>query len=169
MEKLVPTMSTVSGKNTITSIEGILIETVGENTVRLSSYDMNKGIRTTTEAVAVIEEGSYIINAQRLFQIVKLLGEDEITLEVDSKLNVTITFNSTETPKTYHGILGSGSEDFVLYRTIIAESDTYKAEDGCYLFGVAIVDIPKTTVTSATIVLKDANGILISQGTVELP
>ena len=91
MEKLVPTMSTVSGKNTITSIEGILIETVGENTVRLSSYDMNKGIRTTTEAVAVIEEGSYIINAQRLFQIVRLLGEDEITLEVDGKLNVTIS------------------------------------------------------------------------------
>ena len=91
IEKLVPTMSTVSGKNTITSIEGILIETVGENTVRLSSYDMNKGIRTTTEAISVIEEGSYIINAQRLFQIVKLLGEDEITLEVDAKRNVTIT------------------------------------------------------------------------------
>ena len=91
MEKLVPTMSTVSGKNTITSIEGILIETVGENTVRLSSYDMNKGIRTTTEAIAVVEEGSYIINAQRLFQIVKLLGEDEITLEVDQKRNVTIS------------------------------------------------------------------------------
>ncbi len=91
MEKLVPTMSTVSGKNTITSIEGILIETVGENKVRLSSYDMNKGIRTTTEAISVIEEGSYIINAQRLFQIVKLLGEDEITLEVDQKRNVTIS------------------------------------------------------------------------------
>ena len=91
MERLVPTMSTVSGKNTITSIEGILIETVGENTVRLSSYDMNKGIRTTTEAISVIEEGSYIINAQRLFQIVKLLGEDEITLEVDHKKNVTIS------------------------------------------------------------------------------
>ena len=91
MEKLVPTMSTVSGKNTITSIEGILIETVGENTVRLSSYDMNKGIRTTVEAISVIEEGSYIINAQRLFQIVKLLGEDEITLEVDQKKNVTIS------------------------------------------------------------------------------
>ncbi len=91
MEKLVPTMSTVSGKNTITSIEGILIETVGENTVRLSSYDMNKGIRTVTEAVSVIEEGSYIINAQRLFQIVKLLGDDEIELEVNEKLGVTIT------------------------------------------------------------------------------
>ena len=50
MERLVPTMSTVSGKNTITSIEGILIETVGENTVRLSSYDMNKGIRTRKRA-----------------------------------------------------------------------------------------------------------------------
>lgn len=91
LEKLVPAMSTVSGKNTITSIEGILIETIGGNTVRLSSYDMNKGIRSTLEAVSVEEGGSYIINAQRLFQIVKLLGDEEIVLEVSPKLSVTIS------------------------------------------------------------------------------
>ena len=82
LEGLVPTMSTVSSKNTITPIEGILIETIGETAVRLSSYDMNKGMRTTVEAISIIEEGNCIINAQRLLQIVKLLGEDEITLEI---------------------------------------------------------------------------------------
>ena len=82
LEGLVPTMSTVSSKNTITPIEGILIETIGETSVRLSSYDMNKGMRTTVEAISIIEEGNCIINAQRLLQIVKLLGEDEITLEI---------------------------------------------------------------------------------------
>ena len=42
LEKLVLAMGTVSNKNTITSIEGVLIETLGGNTVRISTYDMNK-------------------------------------------------------------------------------------------------------------------------------
>ena len=88
---LVPTMSTVSSKNTITPIEGILIETIGETSVRLSSYDMNKGMRTTVEAISIIEEGSCIINAQRLLQIVKLLGEDEITMEVGEDHRATLS------------------------------------------------------------------------------
>ena len=91
LEGLVPTMSTVSSKNTITPIEGILIETIGETSVRLSSYDMNKGMRTTVEAISIIEEGSCIINAQRLLQIVKLLGEDEITLEIGADHKASIS------------------------------------------------------------------------------
>ena len=91
LEGLVPTMSTVSSKNTITPIEGILIETIGETSVRLSSYDMNKGMRTTVEAISIIEEGSCIINAQRLLQIVKLLGEDEITLEIGDDHKASIS------------------------------------------------------------------------------
>ena len=50
LEKLVLAMGTVSNKNTITSIEGVLIETLGGNTVRISTYDMNKGLRATFEA-----------------------------------------------------------------------------------------------------------------------
>ena len=37
---LVPTMSTVSSKNTITPIEGILIETIGETSVRIDLEDI---------------------------------------------------------------------------------------------------------------------------------
>ena len=42
LEKLTPAMGTVSSKNTIASIEGVLIETVGDH-LRLSTYDMKKG------------------------------------------------------------------------------------------------------------------------------
>ena len=37
MEKLTPAMGTVSNKNTITSIEGVLIETLDDGNVRLST------------------------------------------------------------------------------------------------------------------------------------
>ncbi len=90
LANLTPVMGTVSNKNTITSLEGVLIETLGGNTVRFSTYDMNKGTRTTFEAVEVIEEGSYIINAQRMMQIIRVMEDGEITVEVDSKYTVHI-------------------------------------------------------------------------------
>lgn len=91
LEKLYPAMSTVSTKNTITSLEGVLIETLGGNTVRLSTFDMNKGVRATLEAESVLEGGSYIINAQRFMQIIKVLHEEELTVEVDSGFTATIS------------------------------------------------------------------------------
>ena len=68
LDKLTPAMGTVSNKNTITSIEGVLLETVEGGRIRLSTFDMNKGVRATLDAVSVEREGRYIINAQRLYQ-----------------------------------------------------------------------------------------------------
>ncbi len=105
LENLTPVMGTVSNKNTITSLEGVLIETLGGNTVRFSTYDMNKGTRTTFEAEEVIEEGSYIINAQRLMQIIRVMEDGEITIEVDSKYTVHIY--SGKSSFTMYAISGS--------------------------------------------------------------
>lgn len=91
MNKLTPAMGTVSNKNTITSIEGVLIETCENNTIRISTYDMNKGVRATIEAVSIERDGKYIINAQRLYQTIRVLPEDEITIDVNEKLNCTIS------------------------------------------------------------------------------
>ena len=91
MDKLVPAMGTVSNKNTITSIEGVLIETLDDGDVRLSTYDMNKGVRATFTPTEIEREGKYIINAQRLYQTIRVLPDDEITIEVNEKLNCTIS------------------------------------------------------------------------------
>ena len=91
IKKLTAAMGSVSNKNTITAIEGVLIETVGDGLIQLSTYDMNKGFRTTVEAVSVEREGKYIINAQRLFQTVKVMPEDEITFDINDKLNCEIS------------------------------------------------------------------------------
>ena len=91
LDKLYPAMGTVSTKNTIPSIEGVLMETLGRNKVRLSTYDMNKGVRATLEAEDVIEEGSYIINASRLLSILKVLSGDTVTIEVDENFHAKLS------------------------------------------------------------------------------
>ncbi len=90
LEKLTPAMGTVSSKNTIASIEGVLIETV-EDRIKLSTYDMKKGTVSEIEAVCVNTPGSFIINASRLAQILKVMPEDEVTLEVDDRFNAKLT------------------------------------------------------------------------------
>lgn len=91
MNVLTPAMGTVSNKNTITSIEGVLIETLESGDVRISTYDMEKGVRATFTPTSIEEDGKFIINAQRLYQTVRVLPEDELTIEVNEKLNCIIS------------------------------------------------------------------------------
>ena len=91
MNCLTPAMGTVSNKNTISSLEGIWFETMPGARVRLTTYDMNKGFRATFDCVSVEREGSYIVNAQRFYQTIRVLPQDEITVEVDEKFSCTIT------------------------------------------------------------------------------
>lgn len=122
LANLTPVMGTVTTKNTITSLEGVLIETLGGNTVRFSTYDMNKGTRTTFEATEVIEEGSYIINAQRFMQFVRVMNDGEITLEVDQKFTVHIS---------------SGNASFTMYATAGADFPTLPELSGDRGFSVS--------------------------------
>ncbi len=91
LSKLAPAMGTVSNKNTITSIEGVLIETLDNETVRISTYDMNKGVRSTFSPTSIEREGRFIVNAQRLFQTVRVLPDDEMTIDINDKLGCTIS------------------------------------------------------------------------------
>ena len=84
-------MGTVSSKGTITAIEGVLLETTDDGNIKLSTYDMTKGVRSTVEAVSIERDGKFIINAQRLYQTIRVLPEDEVTIDVNDKLSCTIT------------------------------------------------------------------------------
>ena len=107
MKVLTPAMGTVSNKNTITSIEGVLIETLGENVIQISTYDMNKGVRAVCEASDIEREGRYIINAQRLYQTLKVLPDDDITIDINDKLNCEISSG-----KSNFSIFAAKGEDF---------------------------------------------------------
>ncbi len=86
--KIAPIMSVVSGKSTLTATEGILIEANSSDSCTLTAFDLEKGMKITVEC-DVLEEGSYIINAQKFNQTLKVMDGDEITLTVDSKLVAT--------------------------------------------------------------------------------
>ncbi len=106
LEKITPMMGTVSSRNTIPSIEGVLIETVGEG-VRFSTYDMRKGMVSEAECYAVEEEGSVVINAQKLLQILKVMPEDELTLTVDDRFSAKI-----ESGVSSFSLFGLNGRDF---------------------------------------------------------
>ncbi len=78
-------MSVVSGKSTLTAVEGILIEANSPDSCTMTAFDLEKGIKITVNC-EVHETGSYIINAQKFNQTLKVMDGEEITLTVDSKL-----------------------------------------------------------------------------------
>ncbi len=104
--EIVPLMSAVSGKSTLTAIEGILIEAKQPDTCTMTTYDLEKGVRITVDAT-VLEEGSYIINAQKFLQTLKVMNSEEITLTVDSKLSVSI-----ESGKSVYKMSALNASDF---------------------------------------------------------
>lgn len=101
-----PLMCAVSGKPVLTAIEGILIEAKKPDICIMTTYDLEKGVKITTEAT-VLEEGTYIINAQKFFQTLKVMNSDEITLTVDSKLSVCI-----ESGKSSYKMSALNASDF---------------------------------------------------------
>ena len=87
-DAIAPLMCAVSGKSTLTAAEGILIEAKQDNTVVLTTFDLEKGVQITIYP-EVLEEGSFIINASKLNQTVKTISSAEFTLTVDDTLTAT--------------------------------------------------------------------------------
>lgn len=84
-----PLMYTASGKFTLNATDGILIDAKFPDECILTTFDGDKGIRIKIEA-KVLEEGAYIINAQKFNQTLRVMDGDEITLSVDSKMVANI-------------------------------------------------------------------------------
>ncbi len=101
-----PLMCAVSGKSTLSTIEGILIEAKYPDICILTTYDLEKGVRIETEA-KVLEEGKYIINAQKFNQTLRVMEGEEITLTVDEKLSACIFCG-----KSSHKMNALAGEDF---------------------------------------------------------
>ncbi len=89
---LIPAASIAPGKNTIASIEGILFECPGDTggECRITSYDMEKGLRTSVSA-RIMNGGSFIINSQNILQIVRSMPAGDITIDIDETNRAKIT------------------------------------------------------------------------------
>ncbi len=89
LDDITPLLGCVSNKNTFAAISGILFSTDSEKQCCvMSAYDLEKGMRTTVPC-EVIEDGSYILNANKFVQVVRSMEDDQVTVTVDGKTNQT--------------------------------------------------------------------------------
>jgi DNA polymerase-3 subunit beta len=65
----------VEKKNTIPVLSNILIESVGERTIRITGTDLDVTIRCETEADKISQPGSMCVQARKLFDIARLLPD----------------------------------------------------------------------------------------------
>ena len=114
-EAIAPLMCAVSNKSTASATEGILIEANENGTCVLTTFDEVKGLRTTVEA-KVEEAGSYIINAQKFMQTLRVMEGEHITLTVDDKLQACITSG-----KSNHRMGSLNGSDFPAIPRLITE------------------------------------------------
>jgi DNA polymerase-3 subunit beta len=110
-----PLMCATGGKSVLATSEGILIEAQSPDICIFTTYDMEKGLRTTVEA-KVIEGGSYIINAQKFIQTLKVMDGEEVMLTVDDKLSACITSG-----KSSHKMNALKGEDFPALPSLTSE------------------------------------------------
>lgn len=89
LNALIPVMGTVAGKNTQASVEGVHLTCTFDNECKIETYDYEKGMRTSIEC-EVEEEGSCVINAQKLLQIVKNMPSGPIKMSIDSNYKTII-------------------------------------------------------------------------------
>lgn len=101
-----PLMCAVSGKSTLTAIEGILIEAAEDGTCTLTTFDLEKGMRLSIHA-DVEEPGTYILNAQKFSQTMRVMEGDTVTLTVTQNLQACIASG-----KSTHRMNALNGKDF---------------------------------------------------------
>src|ERR1700755_1568344 len=76
-EELGVVQGIVEKKNTIPVLSNILIESVGENTLRITGTDMDVTIRCEAEAT-ITKPGKMCVQARKLFDIARLLPDADV-------------------------------------------------------------------------------------------
>lgn len=106
----------VPSKTTMPILECILIDATMD-IIRLTANDMELGIQTEIEG-EIIEHGMIAIDAKIFSEIVKKLPDNEIVIETDNNLQMTITCE-----KAKFDISGKSGDDFS-YLPIIEKNET---------------------------------------------
>lgn len=106
LSAVTPLLCATSGKSTLTAAEGFLIVAKYPDVCEFTAYDLEKGMQTTVEA-KVLEEGSYVINAQKLLQTMRVMNGEEVMLAVEENLTAVFTCG-----KSSHKTIALSGADF---------------------------------------------------------
>src|SRR5215207_7507981 len=80
----------VERKNTIPALSNILIESVGENTIRIIGTDLDVTIRCETDAENIKVPGAMCVQARKLFDISRLLPDETVNFRKEQNDWVTV-------------------------------------------------------------------------------
>src|SRR5882672_12095429 len=80
----------VEKKNTIPVLSNILIESVGENTIRFTGTDLDVTIRCDMDADEIKTPGSICVQARKLFEIARLLPDAPVSFKKEENDWVTV-------------------------------------------------------------------------------
>src|SRR5437868_659498 len=80
----------VEKKNTIPALSNILIESVGESTIRIIGTDLDVTIRCEIEAEEIKVPGSMCVQARKLFDISRLLPDSVVNFKKEENDWVTV-------------------------------------------------------------------------------
>src|SRR5918912_3549792 len=81
---------TVEKKNTIPALSNILIESVGEGTIRITGTDLDVTLRCETEA-EIKTPGSMCVGARKLFEIARVLPDAPVNFSKEENNWATVT------------------------------------------------------------------------------
>ena len=83
------------------------------------------------------------------------------------ELEVTISFYDAKDAliKAWTGKLSDTDSDYTLFKSIVADNETYTADEGCALFGNVIADIPNGAYSYFTVDVTDGKDTAIKSGT----
>src|SRR5437762_2046302 len=85
----------VEKKNTIPVLSNILIESVGESTIRITGTDLDVTIRCDMDAEEISTPGSICVQARKLFEIARLLPDAPVSFKKEDNEWVTVTCDKT--------------------------------------------------------------------------
>jgi DNA polymerase-3 subunit beta len=80
----------VEKKNTIPVLSNILIESVGENSIRITGTDLDVTIRCDMDADEITTPGSMCVQARKLFEIARLLPDAPVSFKKEENDWVTV-------------------------------------------------------------------------------
>src|SRR5438132_14244066 len=80
----------VERKNTIPVLSNILIESVGESTIRIIGTDLDVTIRCDMDAEAISVPGAMCVQARKLFDIARLLPDGPVSFKKEENEWVTV-------------------------------------------------------------------------------
>jgi DNA polymerase-3 subunit beta len=86
----------VEKKNTIPVLSNILIESVGESSIRITGTDLDVTIRCDMDAEEITTPGSICVQARKLFEIARLLPDAPVSFRKEENDWVTVRCDRTK-------------------------------------------------------------------------